>query len=115
MNFVFFAHADFLKHQSMPRFSGMLATGMRERGYKVETWSPKGRFVRIPGTKLMKKWLGYIDQFILFPMTVRSRIKKCTPDTLFVFTDNAQGPWVPLVSDRPHAIHCHDFLAQRSA
>ena len=48
----------------------------------------------------MKKWLGYIDQFILFPMTVRSRIKKCAPDTLFVFTDNALGPWVPLVSDR---------------
>ena len=63
----------------------------------------------------MKKWLGYIDQFILFPISVRSRIKKCAPDTLFVLTDNALGPWVPLVSDRPHAIHCHDFLAQRSA
>jgi glycosyltransferase involved in cell wall biosynthesis len=23
--------------------------------------------------------------------------------------------WVPLVCDRPHVIHCHDFLAQRSA
>ena len=49
MNFVFFAHADFLKHQSMPRFSGMLATGMRERGYKVETWSPKGQICEDTG------------------------------------------------------------------
>ena len=37
------------------------------------------------------------------------------PGTLFVFTDQALGPWVPLVADQPHVIHCHDFLAQRSA
>lgn len=36
-------------------------------------------------------------------------------DTLFIFTDQALGPWVPLVEDRPHVIHCHDFLALRSA
>ena len=32
-----------------------------------------------------------------------------------MFTDHALGPWVPLVSDKPHVIHCHDFLAQQSA
>jgi glycosyltransferase involved in cell wall biosynthesis len=36
-------------------------------------------------------------------------------NTLFVFVDNALGPWLPLVADRPHVMHCHDFLALRSA
>lgn len=48
-------------------------------------------------------------------MQVRSRMKKCSKDTLFVFTDQALGPWVPLAAQRPHVIHCHDFLAQKSA
>jgi glycosyltransferase involved in cell wall biosynthesis len=42
-------------------------------------------------------------------------LKNYPPDTLFVFTDQALGPWVPLVADRPHVIHCHDFMALRSA
>lgn len=59
--------------------------------------------------------MGYIDQYIIFPIEVKSKIKKLPKDTLFVFTDHALGPWVPLVANKPHIIHCHDFLAQRSA
>ncbi len=98
----------------MPRFANMLAEGMSDRGHTVNMWSPKARFFNLPFGRL-KKWLGYIDQFILFPIEIRSRLKKLPADTLFVFTDQALGPWVPLVSKRPHIIHCHDFLAQRSA
>jgi glycosyltransferase involved in cell wall biosynthesis len=36
-------------------------------------------------------------------------------DTIFVFADQALGPWVPLVHKRPQVIHCHDFLALASA
>jgi glycosyltransferase involved in cell wall biosynthesis len=88
---------------------------MKKRGHQVELWYPQAGFFRLPSPVLLKKWLGYIDQYIVFPKQVRRRLKKCSPDTLFVFTDHALGPWVPLVSDRPHIIHCHDFLAQRSA
>ena len=59
--------------------------------------------------------MGYIDQYILFPKQVRKRLKALSKNTLLVFTDNALGPWVPLAKDRVHVIHCHDFLAQRSA
>jgi glycosyltransferase involved in cell wall biosynthesis len=115
MNLVFFAHPDFLEHQSMPRYAGMLAKGMSDRGHSINMWAPRPRFFKILSWKLMRKWLGYIDQFIIFPMEVRSRMKKQGDDTLFVFTDHALGPWVPLVCHKPHVIHCHDFLAQRSA
>jgi glycosyltransferase involved in cell wall biosynthesis len=102
--------------QSIPRFVRMLAEGMSERGHRVEVWTPKAFFFKLPFfTRLGRRWLGYIDQYFLFPLHVKSRLKGCPADTLFVFTDHALGPWVPLVSHRPHVIHCHDFLAQISA
>ncbi len=115
MNIVFFTHPAFQSHQSMPRFAMMLAEGMKARGHKIELWSPEARFNKLPVPAFFKKWLGYIDQYIIFPAEVRKRLKETSKDTLFVFTDQALGPWIPLVADRPHVIHCHDFLAQKSA
>lgn len=115
MQIVFFTHPKFFNIQSIPRFVRMLADGMRKRGYAVETIAPEPLFLNLPLPGSLKKWLGYIDQYLLFPGQVRKRLKTYPPDTLFVFTDQALGPWVPLVANRPHVIHCHDFLAQLSA
>src|SRR5690606_565450 len=115
MNIVFFAHPHFLGQQSMPRFARMLSEGMKEQGHKVEIWMPKPVFYNLPFLTILKKWMGYIDQFIIFPSQVKKRLHVCPDDTLFVFTDHALGPWIPMVAHRHHVIHCHDFLAQRSA
>lgn len=115
MNIVFFAHPDFLGSQSMPRFAKMLSEGMKNRKHTIEVWSPQARFFKLKMPGAAKKWLGYVDQFMVFPAEVVQRVKKCSPDTLFVFMDQALGPWVPLVANRPNVIHCHDFLAQLSA
>ncbi|MET1054811.1 MAG: glycosyltransferase [Pedobacter sp.] len=114
MKIVFFAHPSFLGSQSMPRFVNMLAQGMEARGHKVEVWSPEAYFSNIPVTKV-KKWLGYMDQYLVFPRQVKQRVKKQQEKVLYVVADNALGPYVPLIADQPHVIHCHDFLAQRSA
>lgn len=115
MDIVFFTHPNFLNSQSMPRFTNFLFQGMKSRGYQVEIWKPTPRFYRYTSSLFLKKWLGYIDQYCIFPLEIRNRLKTCSRETLFVFTDQALGPWVPLVADRHHVIHCHDFLAQRSA
>ena len=115
MNIVFFSHPDFQIHQSMPRYTKMLANGMLERGHTVKICKPKARFNLLPVGSLLKKWLGYIDQYLIFPLEIRLLLMKCDANTLFVFTDHALGPWVPLLKNRPHIIHCHDFLAQQSA
>lgn len=99
----------------MPRYARMLAEGMRKRKHEVEIWTAKSFFHNIPGPTSAKKWLGYIDQFILFPIEVKLKLLKCSQDTLFVFADQALGPWMPLVSKRPFVVHCHDFMAQKSA
>jgi len=115
MNLVLFTHPLFLGQQSMPRFAKMLADGMKIRGHNVKIWSPQPRFSRLPVPGALRKWMGYIDQYIIFPIEVRRNLSDCHSDTLFVFADNALGPWVPLIASRPHVIHCHDFLAQKSA
>lgn len=99
----------------MPRFAKMLADGMRERGHTVEIWQPTPKVYNLPVPKGLKKWAGYIDQYIVFPSEVKRKLKNYDRSTLFVFSDQALGPWVPLVASRKHVIHCHDFLAQRSA
>lgn len=115
MEIVLFAHPDFLGHQSMPRFANMLAKGLRAQDHQVEIVSPSPRLSRLAGGAAMRKWLGYFDQYFLFPEEFRGKLKCYSASTLFVFADHALGPWVPLVANRPHVIHCHDFLAQSSA
>ncbi|RXG12884.1 glycosyltransferase involved in cell wall biosynthesis [Leeuwenhoekiella aestuarii] len=99
----------------MPRFTRMLAEGMKERGHEVSVWSPRPKAFKLAPTSGLKKYFGYIDQFYFFPKSVRKRLKALDDEVLFVFSDQALGPWVPLVENRINVIHCHDFLAQQSA
>jgi hypothetical protein len=115
MHIIFLTHPSFLGSQSMPRYANWLKNGMVNRGHTTEFWEPQPMAYHWPVPQLLKKWMGYIDQYIIFPRKVRSKIKQLPDDFLFVLTDHALGPWVPLVTNRPHVIHCHDFLAQRSS
>jgi len=115
MIIVLFSHPEFMSSQSMPRFAGMLKEAYMARGHCVEIWRPAARFYNFVSKNGMKKWAGYIDQYILFPLTVRKLLREQSADTLFVFCDQALGPWVPLVRSRPHIVHAHDLLALRSA
>lgn len=115
MHIVLFTHPDFLGSQSMPRYANMLLNGMQERGHEVVVWTPRARFYMLPLMKFFKKWLGYIDQYCVFPIEVKLKLRNCSNDTLFVFADQALGPYVPLVKNRNHIVHCHDFLALKSA
>lgn len=121
MNIIFFSNPNFFGIQkvpafsSMPRFTNMLAEGMAKRGHSVTIWSPRSRFFNLPLKGFLKKCMGYIDLYVLFPQEVKKHLKECSNDTLYVFTDQAQGPWIPLVKNKKHVVHCHDFIAQLSA
>lgn len=115
MKIIFFAHPNFIASQSMPRYAVWLSDGMKSRGHEVEIWRPQPKYYKWKAPGTFKKWLGYIDQYIVFPKEIRAKIKQQSTDTLFVFTDHALGPWVPIVKKRRHVVHCHDFLAQYSA
>lgn len=115
MNIIFFAHPKFFAHQSMPRFTNMLVEGMKAKGHNISVWTASPIFIKLAFIPFFKKWLGYIDLYVVFPIIAKKRIQKCPYNTLFVFIDQALGIWIPLVSKKPHVVHCHDFLAQLSA
>jgi len=99
----------------MPRFAMMLQSAFAARGHSVTLWKPQPRLFKWFAGTQFAKWAGYVDQYVIFPWSVRRGLRGCTAQTLFVFCDQALGPWVPLVKDRPHVVHAHDLLALRSA
>ncbi|WP_221411496.1 glycosyltransferase [Dysgonomonas sp. 216] len=99
----------------MPRYAQFLGNILSEKKHNVTYLTARPVFYKLPIPSFLKKWMGYIDQYVVFPISVKKKIKNYPDDTLFVFADHALGPWVPLASHRKHIIHCHDFLAQRSA
>lgn len=115
MNIVLFCHPAFMNSHSMPRFAKMLEQSYSARGHEVAIWSPEAICHRWFPIGTIGKWLGYVDQYLLFPFWVRHALRQTGDETLFVFCDQALGPWVPLVAHRHHVIHCHDFLALQSA
>lgn len=115
MKLVLLTHPASFVTASMPRFAEMILRGMTARGHAVEVWTSKPVLVRFPiASKAVRKWLGYVDQFLIYPRQLRKRAVCQPEDTLFVFTDQALGMWVPYLAHRPHVIHCHDFLALKS-
>ena len=115
MNIVLFSHPAFMNSQSMPRFARMLEQAYVARGHQVQVWSPQARLHAISPNSCLSKWAGYVDQYLLFPLWVRQQVRHQPADTLYVFCDQALGPWMSLVKHKPHVVHVHDLLALRSA
>lgn len=99
----------------MPRYAAWLAEGMEKRGHNVKVIKPEPCLWKLPAPSSIKKWFGYIDQYLLFPNKLKKIIRSLPDDTFYVLTDHALGPYVPIVKNKRHVVHCHDFLAQRSA
>lgn len=99
----------------MPRFARMIGTAMQAKGHQVDYWAPQAVAHALFEKTRIAKWAGYVDQYLIFPMQVRLRLMQRDRDTLYVFCDQALGPWVPLVRHLPHVVHAHDLLALRSA
>lgn len=113
MNIVLLGHPEFFGSHSMNRFAAMIADGMGARGHQVTLLTPKRYCCRLATTWTAKKWLGYIDQYILFPAQLRWRMRTMPSDTLFVLADHALGMYMSVIGDRPHIVHSHDFTALR--
>jgi len=115
VNLVLLTHPGFLGLRSQAHFACMLAEAYRARGHTVQLRQPDNALHSSFGATPLAKWAGYIDQYLLFPQQLRRQAQQDPPGTLYVFCDQALGPWVPVLAQRPHVVHCHDLLALRSA
>ncbi len=115
MNLVLFTHPAFLGLRSQDHFAQMLHDEFARRGHQVSLRRPQAVVRAIVKRGALAKWAGYVDQYLLFPRRMRADMRGDPPDTLYVFCDQALGPWVAQAARRPHVVHCHDLLALRSA
>jgi len=115
MNIVLYTHPAFLGSHSHAHFARMLLHAYQSRGHRVALRQPEAVLHRCVPRGRLSKWAGYIDQYLLFPRQMRELMRRDPADTLYVFCDQALGPWIPHAAHRPHVVHCHDLLALRSA
>ena len=115
MNIVLLTHPEFLGLRSQDHFAQMLHDEYARRGHHVSVRRPRAIVRALVRDGSLVKWAGYVDQYLLFPRSLRASLRADPPDTLYVFCDQALGPWVPHAAHRPHVVHCHDLLALRSA
>ena len=115
MNLVLYTHPAFLGLRSQEHFAQMLRDEFGRRGHRVSLRRPEAVVRTWIDSGPLAKWAGYVDQYLLFPRRMRAAMRSDPSDTLYVFCDQALGPWVPHAAHRPHVVHCHDLLALRSA
>lgn len=112
MRIVLLRHYPPVEGPSMRAFADQIAAGLRGRGYRVQELTAPFLLGRLlPRAHSAAKWLGYVDQFLIFPPWLWLRARLLPRGTLFVLADQALGPWLPWLGGRAHVVHCHDLLA----
>lgn len=104
--------------ESMLRFARMMLDGLRARGRDVTLISPKAFFGgRLPSTHGPGKWLAYLDKFVLFPWTLRRRVRALGPGGVVQVCDHSNAMYVPDAASAGHPVLavCHDLGAVRGA
>lgn len=99
----------------MNRYTTFLSNGFTSKGHIVDIYAPKSILGKSNLPKKVKKWLRYIDTFVLFPIWLRQKTRNQPKSTLYILTDQALGMWMPILKSKNHVVHCHDFIALKSA
>jgi glycosyltransferase involved in cell wall biosynthesis len=97
---------------SMLRYQEMLRRSLALRGHQVETVQPSAFFGKLVNQPTLRKWLGYIDKYIRFPIELRSRAQGF--DVVHV-CDHSNSMYLAHAGGLPASITCHDLLAIRAA
>lgn len=101
-----------LTQRSMQKFAEMLKTGLQGLGHDVRLIRPLPIFGwPFPERSRIRKWFGYVDQFVLFPM--RLAWASGWADITHV-CDHSNAMYLSYVRGQA-ILTCHDLLGIRSA
>jgi glycosyltransferase involved in cell wall biosynthesis len=95
---------------SMDRFARMMLQGLTSQGVAVRLITPTPSLGLLRAGAFVRKWLGYVDKFILFPRELR---KATAGVSLIHICDHSNAPYVDHAGV-PTVVTCHDLLAVRS-
>ena len=97
---------------SMLRYAAWLERALKARGYQVTVAEPRAFFSRLAWGSGLKKYIGYLDKFLIFPPRLRRLAR--THDLVHVL-DHSNSMYLRTVRGKPSLITCHDVLAVRAA
>jgi len=111
------------ENESMIRYAEMLRKLLSAEGIQVEIIRPEPFFGRLKRSSHgLGKWLGYIDKYILFPISLRRYVQrrksaegKATDEFLVHICDHSNAIYTRWLQDVPHVVTCHDVMAIMSA
>lgn len=98
--------------QSMQRYAGWLQRALQARGFEVSVIRPKPFFAKFGVIPALRKYLGYVDKFLLFPRHLQAAIRD---SDLVHILDHSNSMYLRTVWEKPNLITCHDVLAIRAA
>ena len=100
------------RQESMQRYALLLERELTARGHQVTLTRPPARLVGAHTPAGMRKWLGYVDKFLLFPRTLRGLARQ---HDLTHLCDHSNSMYTRALKGLPHLVTCHDVLAIKSA
>jgi glycosyltransferase involved in cell wall biosynthesis len=98
--------------KSMQRFAALLHSGFTAAGHETRLVRPPVVAGTLPVRGLAAKWLGYVDEFVVFPKSLKRAVEWA--DIVHI-CDHSNAFYIKYVQNRPHLVTCHDMLAIRSA
>lgn len=100
--------------ESMLRFGRLLLGALRERGCQVHLIQPAPVFGRLARGPFARKWLGYLDKLVLFPLQLRREARRLPAGSVIHICDHSNAVYTSFLKERV-LITCHDLLAVRGA
>jgi len=97
---------------SMLAFRRVLERELPRLGCEVRVAAPRERVLGLSASPRWRKWLGYVDKFVLFIPSLKRQARWA--DVVHV-TDHSNGMYIPWIQERPNVIACHDVIAIQAA
>ncbi len=105
--------------QSMERYARLVKSALEAHGVSVTELHPSTFFGQwaLRGPRLLKKYLGFLDKYVVFPLALRFKHARREKDrrTLLHVTDQGNALFSALVNHLPTLVTCHDLIAASDA
>jgi glycosyltransferase involved in cell wall biosynthesis len=105
--------------KSMGRYGDLLERELRAGGRLVVQLRPAARFIHFSaGNAVARKWLGYFDKYVVFPLCLRrevARRRRQGRAVLVHVCDHGNSLYTRWLRPVPHVVTCHDLLAVQCA
>jgi glycosyltransferase involved in cell wall biosynthesis len=98
--------------ESMLRYAAWLERTLKARGHFVTVARPRPFFSRIGWGPAARKYLGYLDKFLLFPPHLH---RLAGAHDMVHIVDHSNSMYLRTVRRKPNLITCHDLLGIRAA